>query len=263
MEGHRGCFRMEAKTSVSIVFFRDPGHVIILQYNLNTPAYYVSGRQTFYPKLCEASSVVVVPLVKPPKVWGETFGDQKRYRLVCWDYIEQTKFPVNTPYTQVSVLAIHGGIKLFETECTKNLLIYSLFWAIVSRSEGRPGQRSLSMEHLEASIDEFYLHCSSSQWSFLYTDNGSRRLPEVCTGHRSDMGWSRSQANSRNTANLQKGKKEAKLTDFIWCMEQNLRWLWGFIFSNNKFKVSLTIWLLVPRSSLKIMAVMFLENSEP
>ena len=23
--------------------------------------------------------------MKPHKVWGETFGDQKRYRLVCWD----------------------------------------------------------------------------------------------------------------------------------------------------------------------------------
>ena len=26
---------------------------------------------------------VVLPLMKPHKVWGETFGDQKRYRLVC------------------------------------------------------------------------------------------------------------------------------------------------------------------------------------
>ena len=47
----------------------------ILQYNLNTPACNASGRQTFHPKLCEASSVV---LMKPHKVWGETFGDQKR-----------------------------------------------------------------------------------------------------------------------------------------------------------------------------------------
>ena len=49
--------------------------------NLSTPACNASGLQTFHPKLCEASSVVVLPLMKPHKVWGETFGDQKRYRL--------------------------------------------------------------------------------------------------------------------------------------------------------------------------------------
>ena len=49
--------------------------------NLSTPACNASGLQTFHPKLCEASSVVVLPLMKPHKVWGETFGDQKRHRL--------------------------------------------------------------------------------------------------------------------------------------------------------------------------------------
>ena len=28
--------------------------------------------------------LLMKPLMKPHKVWGETFGYQKRYRLVCW-----------------------------------------------------------------------------------------------------------------------------------------------------------------------------------
>ena len=58
-------------------------HILASSYNLNTPACNASGSQTFHPKLCEASSVL--PLMKPHKVWGETFGYQKRYRLVCRD----------------------------------------------------------------------------------------------------------------------------------------------------------------------------------
>ena len=38
----------------------------------------------------------ILPLMKPHKVWGETFGDQKRYRLVCWDCM-QTK-PIYPAY---------------------------------------------------------------------------------------------------------------------------------------------------------------------
>ena len=40
------------------VLYRDPGRVILFQYNLHTTAYKASGLQTFNPKLCEASSAV-------------------------------------------------------------------------------------------------------------------------------------------------------------------------------------------------------------
>ena len=61
-----------------------PWILFFSSYNPNTPACNASGSQTFHPKLFEASSLVE-PLMKPNKVWGETFGYQKRYRLVCWD----------------------------------------------------------------------------------------------------------------------------------------------------------------------------------
>ena len=37
---------------------RSEVRTLVLQYNLNTPAYNASGRRTFHTKLCEASSVV-------------------------------------------------------------------------------------------------------------------------------------------------------------------------------------------------------------
>ena len=39
----------------------------------------------------------VLPLMKPHKVWGETFGDQKHYRLVCWDCMKkETEVSLNS-----------------------------------------------------------------------------------------------------------------------------------------------------------------------
>ena len=34
-------------------------------------------------KTLQSSFMNILPLMKPHKVWGETFGYQKRYRLVC------------------------------------------------------------------------------------------------------------------------------------------------------------------------------------
>ena len=39
----------------------------------------------------KTTKLLLLPLMKPHKVWGEMFDYQKRYRLVCWDYIEEKK----------------------------------------------------------------------------------------------------------------------------------------------------------------------------
>ena len=43
--------------------------------------------------------------MKPYKVWGETFGYQKRYRLVCWDYMKKddpARIPKELKYVKVA-----------------------------------------------------------------------------------------------------------------------------------------------------------------
>ena len=59
----------------------------------------------------------VLPLVKPHKVWGETFGDQKRHRLVCWDCMKNDD-PARIP----------KGLKLMNFFCFFFFYINKEFW---------------------------------------------------------------------------------------------------------------------------------------